>query len=294
MRNVLHGCRTFNDIAAGAPGLSRALLTRRLRELEHAGVIGIRPKPDGHGSLYEPTRAGRALEPVLTALGMWAEEWTDVRPEHSDPAVVVWSWGRLYLRRESLPDRRIVVRFEFHRRGRRETLWLLIERQEAELFAFDPGFGDDLVVVVNDPVTFARWHLGHIEWTTALRSGGVTVTSPPDLPPGTANLEPAPGNRGQAAGRASGEGGTPALVCTSGIEVAASARRSCSDTQRLSGVPRRPARQSSAGLPPAGPVTLDAAFRDHARDPTRPCPPSGSTLDEPDIMQNDEALSQWP
>jgi DNA-binding HxlR family transcriptional regulator len=181
MRNVLHGCRTFNDIAAGAPGLSRALLTHRLRELEHAGVIGIRPKPDGHGSLYEPTAAGLALEPVLTALGMWAEEWTDVRPEHSDPAVVVWSWGRLYLRRESLPDRRVVIRFEFQRRGRRETMWLLIERHEAELCAFDPGFGDDLVVVVNDPVTFARWHLGHIEWTTALRSGGVTVTGPPNL-----------------------------------------------------------------------------------------------------------------
>jgi len=31
VRNVLMGCRTFNEIAAGAPGLSRALLTRRLR-----------------------------------------------------------------------------------------------------------------------------------------------------------------------------------------------------------------------------------------------------------------------
>ena len=51
LRNILQGYRTFNQIAAGAPGLSRALLTRRLRELEHVGVIQIRPKPDGHGSL---------------------------------------------------------------------------------------------------------------------------------------------------------------------------------------------------------------------------------------------------
>jgi DNA-binding HxlR family transcriptional regulator len=44
LRNVLMGCHTFNQIAVGAPGLSRALLTRRLHELEHAGVIQIRPK----------------------------------------------------------------------------------------------------------------------------------------------------------------------------------------------------------------------------------------------------------
>ena len=118
---------------------------------------------------------------MLAALGVWAEQWTDVRPEHSDPGLVVSTWGRFHLRRESLPDRRIVVRFEFSRRGRREMVWLLIERREAELCAFDPGFGDDLVVVVDDPVIFARWHLGHIEWAAALRSGGVTVTGPADL-----------------------------------------------------------------------------------------------------------------
>jgi len=89
LRNLLLGCRTFNEIAAGAPGLSRALLTRRLRELEHAGVIRIRPKPDGHGSLYEPTAAGRDLWPMLLALGRWAERWTEVTTEHADPASTV-------------------------------------------------------------------------------------------------------------------------------------------------------------------------------------------------------------
>ncbi|HWC12086.1 MAG TPA: winged helix-turn-helix transcriptional regulator, partial [Acidimicrobiales bacterium] len=61
LRNRLLGCRTFNEIAAGAPGLSRALLVRRLRELERFGLLEIRPKPDGHGSLYEPTPPCREL-----------------------------------------------------------------------------------------------------------------------------------------------------------------------------------------------------------------------------------------
>jgi hypothetical protein len=46
---------------------------------------------------------------------------------------------------------------------------------------FDPGYGDDLVVTITDPVVFARWHLGLIEWTAALRSGGLDVTGVPGL-----------------------------------------------------------------------------------------------------------------
>jgi DNA-binding HxlR family transcriptional regulator len=65
---MLNGCRTFNEIAGGAPGLSRALLTRRLRELERAGVIVIKQKPGGHGSFYELTRAGRDLSVVVMPL----------------------------------------------------------------------------------------------------------------------------------------------------------------------------------------------------------------------------------
>ena len=46
LRNiVILGCRTFNEIADGAPGLSRGLLSKRLRELERAGVLEIVPSP---------------------------------------------------------------------------------------------------------------------------------------------------------------------------------------------------------------------------------------------------------
>lgn len=181
LRNVLLGCRTFNEIAAGAPGLSRALLTRRLRELEHAGVIDIRPKPDGHGSLYEPTPRGRELWPVLNALGDWAERWMEVTAEHADPDAVLWSWCRSFLRRDLLPNRRVVIRFEFEVLSRQVRSWLLIERREGEICSFDPGFEEDLVVFVADPLKFARWHLGLIDWATALGSGGIDVTGPRDL-----------------------------------------------------------------------------------------------------------------
>jgi DNA-binding HxlR family transcriptional regulator len=84
LRNiVLIGCRTFNEIADGAPGLSRGLLSKRLRDLERAGVIEIRPKPDGPGSTYEPTQAGRELSGGHVGPAALGSQWAELTPEHA-------------------------------------------------------------------------------------------------------------------------------------------------------------------------------------------------------------------
>ena len=181
LRNVLLGCRTFNDISAGAPGLSRALLTKRLRELERAELLTIVPKPGGRGSFYEPTEAGRDAWKVLVALGEWGDRWTDVLPEHADPNAVLWSWCQSYQRSEALPAKRTVVRFEFRDTNQRPLReWFHIENGTIELCRFDPGFGDDVIVHILDPVPFARWHIGLVEWQDILGSA-VTVDGPPRL-----------------------------------------------------------------------------------------------------------------
>lgn len=181
LRNVLLGCRGFTEIAAGAPGLSRALLTRRLRDLARMGIIEIRTKERGRGSQYVPTVQGRELWPVLQAIGDWAERWMDPTTEHADPDVVLWSWCYSFLRRELLPPRRVQVRFEFPERGATKRLWLLLDTSDGEVCTFDPGFGDDVVVTVADTLTFARWHLGLIEWSSAVRSGEIKTDGPRDL-----------------------------------------------------------------------------------------------------------------
>ena len=128
--------------------------------------------------MYEPTPAGKDLAGVLAAIGGWAERWTEMNEGHADPDVVLWSWSQTFLRRDLLPDRRVVVRFEFTRQARRVRLWLLVEGREVELCRFDPGFGDDLVVTIDDPLAFARWHMGRTGWAAALGAGGITVTGP--------------------------------------------------------------------------------------------------------------------
>ncbi len=170
------GCRTFNDIASGAPGLSRALLTKRLRELESANVVKITPKPDGHGSYYELAKAGADAWRVLEALGQWGDRWTEVLDEHAHVGIILWTWVEEFTKHDALPGGRVLVRFDHtDRHGRAIRDWLLVENGRIEVCRIDPGFGDDVVVTIADPVMFARWHLGLLDWGAALRSGGISL-----------------------------------------------------------------------------------------------------------------------
>jgi DNA-binding HxlR family transcriptional regulator len=182
LRNMLLGCETFNEISAGAPGLSRALLSKRLKDLAHVGLVEITPKADGHGSFYRPTPATRDLGGIFHAMVNWSEQWLEVTADHADPDVVLWSWSSTFLRTELLPAKRVCVRFEFKdQRGPLRRLWLLFEGGEAELCRSDPGFDENLVVWVETSRTFALWHLGLVGWADALRSGDIAVTGPRDL-----------------------------------------------------------------------------------------------------------------
>ena len=87
--------------------MSSSLLSKRLRELERAGIIERRPLANGRGSEYHLTPAGQELGPVLVQIGIWSERWlrrpifeatpdtgllmwwvrTTVKPRRSPPAV---------------------------------------------------------------------------------------------------------------------------------------------------------------------------------------------------------------
>jgi DNA-binding HxlR family transcriptional regulator len=70
---ALTGSSRFNDIQRGVPLMSSSLLTKRLRQLERAGIIERRQRLDGHGSEYHLTPAGQELGPVVAQMGVWSE-----------------------------------------------------------------------------------------------------------------------------------------------------------------------------------------------------------------------------
>ena len=80
IRNLYLGCGNFSEILEGAPGLSRTLLSERLKQLERLGVVKSAPKPDGRGHHYELTSAGRDLFKVCASLGEWGARWLEIAP----------------------------------------------------------------------------------------------------------------------------------------------------------------------------------------------------------------------
>jgi DNA-binding HxlR family transcriptional regulator len=173
IRNLYLGCGNFNDILEGAPGLSRTLLSQRLKHLERLAIVESTPKPDGHGCHYELTPAGRELFKVCASLGEWGARWLEIAPEHLDPFVALWSMCNA-LRRERLPARRVVIRFDFTRRPRHERYWLLIEHGDTEICKTHPGFDEDLFITA-DAEAFVKWHAGQLTWADATRNDRIQL-----------------------------------------------------------------------------------------------------------------------
>jgi len=169
VREMLTGVRRFNDLARGLPGLSRALLSRRLRQLVAAGLVW--KTHDG----YELTAAGEDLRPLVFGLAEWGARhaFGDPRPEELDPEVLMW-WlhGRIDT---TEVDRRAVIQVEIRDRGR--IFWLVIEPGDASVCYADPGFEVDAVLRSDLAALYRVWE-GEIELLDSVRSGLIELSGP--------------------------------------------------------------------------------------------------------------------
>ena len=176
VRNLYLGCGSFNDILEGAPGISRTLLSHRLKQLERLAIVRSTPKADGRGYRYELTPSGRDLFKVCGTLGEWGARWLEIAPQHLDPFVGLWSMCHA-IRRDRLPQRRAVIRFDFTGRPRKERYWLLIEHGDTEICKTHPGFDEDLFVTA-EAEAFVKWHAGQLTWVDATRTGRIQLQGP--------------------------------------------------------------------------------------------------------------------
>jgi DNA-binding HxlR family transcriptional regulator len=181
LRELFAGSDQFNQIHRGIPLISRALLARRLKELEAAGVIAKEPLPGQRGHRYSLTEAAKEFRPVIEALGTWGQRWTvRIQRKNLDAGFLMWNVRRR-VARELLPDRRVLVCFRFTSvpssyRGAR-VFWLLLERTHVDVCLEDPGFEVDLEVHADLAAMAAVW-LGDIPFEDALRAGSIKLMGP--------------------------------------------------------------------------------------------------------------------
>ena len=121
--------RRFNELRRGLPSMSPALLSKRLKDLEAAGIVMHIAAEREPGVLeYRLTEAGNELRPIIEAIGVWGHRWvtTEATLKHLDANLLMWDIRR-NINTDPMPPRRNIIQFIFNDRPSRSatigSLW---------------------------------------------------------------------------------------------------------------------------------------------------------------------------
>jgi DNA-binding HxlR family transcriptional regulator len=148
VRELLSGSSRFNDLRRGVPLMSPTLLSKRLKELEEAGVIVSVPTAPRGVSEYRLTEAGEGLRPIVMSLGHWGLRWVEssLTLKNLDPSLLMWDMRR-NLDPTPLPARRCTINFLYPDvKSAKRSWWLVIDGHVVDLCSSNPGFEIDLYV----------------------------------------------------------------------------------------------------------------------------------------------------
>ena len=152
--------------------MSSALLSRRLKELEHAGIVDKRLIEGERGNRYTLTESGQELWPVLDKMGMWAQKWLrrEITSEKNlDPDELFWELRQSILSDNHKVETRRVVEFQLQGvPSNRRFYWLVFENDNVDVCVKNPGHEVDLWVATSIRTLVELW-LGHTRLSEALR-----------------------------------------------------------------------------------------------------------------------------
>ena len=179
LRELLSGSTRFNDLRRGVPRMSPALLSKRLKELETAGLVSRVPVSGEPGVYaYLLTEAGRELKPVIEAIGCWGQKWIDLEAslEKLDPNLLMWDMRR-NINPAPMPPSRSTIQVIFTDLPEtRKNWWLVVEpEKEVDLCWIDPGFDVDLYLST-DLRTMTEIWMGYTTIDRAKEKGKLLIT----------------------------------------------------------------------------------------------------------------------
>jgi DNA-binding HxlR family transcriptional regulator len=163
LREMLLGARHFNDIRRGVPLISPALLSKRLKDLEGAGVVERMEAAGKRGSEYRLTGAGEDLKPIIVALGLWGHRWLENKLGRNelDAGYLMWDMRRC-VDPAAMPamanSRRQVIQFDYPDAAKAmRRWWLVVETGDVDLCQSDPGHEVNLYVTAGLEIMTRVW-----------------------------------------------------------------------------------------------------------------------------------------
>ena len=159
LREMLCGSVRFNDLRRGVPRMSPTLLSKRLKELEQAGVIETRPGGQAGATEYHLTAAGHDLRPIIMSLGIWGQRWVEsqLSLKNLDPSLLMWDMRR-NLDLTPMPTRRCTIQFHYPELAtERRRFWLVIDNGLVDVCQVNPGYEIDLFVECSLRTMTAIW-----------------------------------------------------------------------------------------------------------------------------------------
>jgi DNA-binding HxlR family transcriptional regulator len=182
LRELLCGTTRFNDLRRGVPRMSPSLLSKRLKELEDAGVIVATPSGQPGVMDYKPTEAGEDLRGIIMSLGFWGQRWieSNLSLKHLDPALLMWDIRR-NIQPTPLPPRRTTINFRYPEvAADRKSWWLVIEGEKVDLCLTDPGYDVDLYISCPLRTMTEVW-MGFAKLNREVEAGRVQITGDKDI-----------------------------------------------------------------------------------------------------------------
>jgi DNA-binding HxlR family transcriptional regulator len=168
VRELLAGPRRYTDLHADLPGVSTDVLASRLKDMERDGLSTRRRLPPPSAAyVYELTRRGRELLPVLQALSVWGQaELGERRPTDALRA----HWFALPVLRALEGEGLVEVRLDegdFH---------LRVGAEEGPVYGDGPAPGEPDARLVLDAGTCEAVARGELRVADAVREGRIAVT----------------------------------------------------------------------------------------------------------------------
>lgn len=177
LRELMCGSSRYSEIQRGIPRISPTLLSKRLNDLERAGVI-LR---DSDGA-YGLTPSGRELRPLIEQLGVWGQRWVrgQLKAEDYDPDPVMWDMRRR-IDLALFPAAQTCLQFDIaNPPDQTRHYWLIGDRAGLELCVTDPGYPVDLYVTTDARTLALVWN-GDLPLRPMINAGRIELHGPSAL-----------------------------------------------------------------------------------------------------------------